>query len=380
MTRRALPLPVAITAVLAVSGATRPTPAAGQESTRIAAGALYRGFTLDPTLSASRASLLLIPVAADFAVGRSLGIELYGAYASGSIERSGETLELSGPVNANARAVWAASPWARVSLGVSIPTGAAGRDEEEAQVAAILSTDLLGFREASFGTGAAVTTGVALAHRLGNWGVGWGGSYRLASDFEPLADTALAYAPGSQLMLRVAGDRNVGASGKLTLGASWQHFADDEFASNLFRPGPRLRADAAWAFRTGPGSTWSLFATDIWRRESEATLGSGPGAIDTTVTGSQNVLVVGAAGAVQAGGMRLLPRTDVRLLSREDGVASGWLGSLGLGVPVRFGTVEALPRVQAMFGAIEASDGRRPGISGFEAELTLRWGRTASAR
>jgi hypothetical protein len=28
-----------------------------------------------------------------------------------------------------------------------------------------------------------------------------------------------------------------------------------------------------------------------------------------------------------------------------------------------------------MFGAIENSAGERPGISGFEAELTLRWGR-----
>ena len=359
--------------VVAASIASSPTPAAAQESARVAAGVLYRGFTLDPSLTASRASLLLVPVAADVPIGRALVLELYAAYASGAIERADETLELAGPVNANARAVWSATPWARVSLGVSIPTGDAGHDAEEAQVAAILSTDLLGFREASFGTGTALTTGVAFAHRLGDWGLGWGGSYRLATEFEPVADTALAYAPGSQLMLRVAGDRNLGPGGKLTIGASYQHFADDEFAANLFRPGPRVRADAAWTMRTGPESTWSVFATDIWRSQSEATF-AGDAASDTVVAGSQNVLVVGAAGSLRARAIRLLPRADVRLLTREDGVASGWLGSVGLGVPISLGSVEFLPRAQAMFGAIEASGGDRPAISGFEAELTVRWG------
>ncbi|HUF12641.1 MAG TPA: hypothetical protein VMN78_06060 [Longimicrobiales bacterium] len=375
MTRRPPLVPLVPLALLALVASLASTGAVvAQQSPRVAAGALYRGFTLDPSLAATRASLLLVPVAADFPIGGSFGLELYGAFASGSIERGAETLELSGPVNANARAVWSARPWARVSLGVSIPTGDAGRDAEEAQVAAILSTDLLGFREASFGTGTAVTTGVAFAHQVGEWAVGWGASYRLAQEFEPLADSALAFAPGSQVVLRVAGDRNVGPGGKLTIGASYQHFADDEFASNLFRPGPRIRADAAYVLRTGPASAWSFFVTDIWRQQSDATLGAGADAADTTAAGSQNVVVAGAAGTLRAGTVHLLPRADVRLLSREDGTASGWLASAGLGVPVRLGRIEAIPRAQVMLGAIEAASGDRPGISGFEVELTLRWG------
>lgn len=345
-------------------------PAAAQT---VAGSLVQRSFSLDESLAATSASLLLVPIAADVPVGRALSLELYGAYAMGSIERGDSTLELSGPVNANLRAVWAAASWARVTLGLSIPTRDAAHDAEEAQVAAILSTDLLGFREVSFGSGGALTTGVAFAHQLGEWGVGWGGSYRLASEFEPLADTALTYAPGSQVVLRVAGDRNIGETGKLTLGASYQHFADDEFAANLFRPGPRVRADAAWAFRTG-AATWSLFLADIWRSQSDATLGDDDAAIDTTVAGSQNVLVLGAAGSLTAGSFRLQPRADVRVLSREDGVASGWVGSAGLGVPFRFGPLDALPRVALMLGAIENVAGDSPGITGLEAELTLRWG------
>lgn len=338
---------------------------------RVASGAVYRSFSLDPQLSAQSASLLLVPVAAQLPVGRSLQVEVYAAWARGAIERGGETLTLTGPVNANLRGVWAATPWARVTLGLSLPTGDAAREADEAQVAAILSTDLLGFREASFGVGTAVTTGLAFAHQLGDWGVGYGGSYRLAGEFEPRADTALTYAPGSQVVLRVAADRNVGASGKLTLGASYQHFADDEFASNLFHPGPRIRADASYAFRTGPTSTWSVFASDIWRQQSDATLGAG---VDTTVAGSQNVVVLGTAGSIELAGKRLLPRADVRVLGREDGIASGWLGAVGLGVAFGAGSVQAVPRARALFGAIEAASGDRPGITGFEVELTLRWG------
>ena len=357
---------------LALATAAFAVPQAAAAQT-VAAGAVHRAFSLDESLAATGASLTLIPIAAEIPVGRVVGIELYGAYAMGSIERGDSTLELTGPVNANVRAVWAAAPWARVTVGLSVPTRDAAHDSEEAQVAAILSTDLLGFREVSFGSGGAITTGVAVAHQLGDWGLGYGGSYRFAAEFEPLADTALTYVPGSQLVLRVAGDRNVGTTGKLTLGASYQHFADDEFASNLFRPGPRVRADAAYAFRAGT-STWSLFVTDVWRSQSDATLGDDDAALDTTVTGSQNVLVVGGAGALTAGPVRLQPRADVRMLSREDGVASGWIGSAGLGVPVRLGPVDALPRVAFMVGAIENSAGERPGITGFEAELTLRWG------
>ena len=78
---------------------------------------------------------------------------------------------------------------------------------------------------------------------------------------EPLADTSLTYSPGSQLVLRVAGDRNVGRAGKLTVGASYQHFADDSYAANLFRPGPRVRGDLMYAFRSGPRATWSRGAS-----------------------------------------------------------------------------------------------------------------------
>lgn len=361
-------------ALAAALGLLAAAPAAAQDGLRLASGAVYRTFTLDESLAADNATLLLVPLAADVPIGRAFVFELYGAYAIGSVERDSATLELAGPINANVRAIWAATPWARLSLGVSVPTADAAHDTEESQVAAILSTDLLGFREAAFGTGTAVTTGVAFAHQVGDWGLGWGGSFRYAAEFEPLADSALTYSPGSQFVVRIAGDRNVGRGGKLTLGASYQHFADDSYESNLFRPGPRFRGDVTLAFRTGPRSTWSLFLTDIWRQQSEATLGDGDLAVDTTVSGSQNVVVVGAGGALDLGGIRLHPRADFRALGREDGVASGWLGSAGLGVPFRFGSVEALPRASAMFGAIENSAGERPGISGFEAELTLRWG------
>jgi len=45
----------------------------------------------------------------------------------------------------------------------------------------MLATDLLGFREATWGTGFAVTTGIATARRGGQWGLGLGASLVVTS-------------------------------------------------------------------------------------------------------------------------------------------------------------------------------------------------------
>ena len=328
----------------------------------------YRSFSLDDELAASSASLMLLPVAVALPLGDRFSFDAYAAYARGRVETTSGTLELSGPVDTQLRGVWAATPNARVTAGVNLPTGNATHSAEEAQVAALLATDLLGFREASFGVGLGVTTGVALAHQLGAWGVGYGASYRFAGEFEPSEDADVVYSPGDEVVARLALDRNVGTGGKVTLGGTFQHFSEDEIGEdNLFQPGARIRGDASYAFRMGASSTMTFFLSDMWRQEGEVSLLS-----ESSTIGSQNVLIIGAL-ADLGGRLGLTPRADVRLLSHEEGTGSGWMAGIGTGVESDIAGVDVAPRVRLMLGSIEAETGESHGLTGFEVELGVRF-------
>lgn len=365
MRRHAL---VALTATLAIG-----TPLGAQLASdfSVTVAPDYRAFSLDESLRASSASLMLLPVAVRVPVGNRFSIDGYTAYARGSVKTDAGTLTLAGPVDTQLRATWAAAPWARVTVGANLPTGNGTHSTEEAEVAALLSTDLLGFREARFGTGAGITTGLALAHQLGDWGVGYGASYRVTGEFEPSEATSSVYSPGDEIMARVALDRNVGGSGKMTLGGTLQHFSEDQSAANLFQPGARLRGDASYSFRAGGSTTMSLFLTDLWRQQGEVSLITAPDSVAATV-GSQNLLVLGVR-ADLGGSLRLTPRADLRLLGHEEGTGSGWIAGAGVGLTARVRGLQMMPRVRLMFGAIESGAGENQGASGFELELAARF-------
>ena len=330
----------------------------------------YRAFNLDEGLAASSASLLLVPVAVTVPLGGSVAFDVYGAWATGSVDTRSGTLELSGPVDTQLRGTWAALPWARLTVGVNVPTGHGTHSSEEAQVAALLSTDLLGFREARFGTGLGVTTGVAVAHQLGAWALGYGASYRMSGEFEPSEDTSTVYSPGDEILARIALDRNVGASGKLTLGGTYQHFSEDEFGDNLFQPGARIRGDASLSFRAGRAATVMLYATDLWREQGEVSLLGD--ADERGTVGSQNVVIVGA-GASLGSRVRFSPRADVRILSHEEGTGSGWVAGAGTGLEFDIGAFRLVPRGRFMLGSMEAEDGETHGLTGFEVELAAQF-------
>lgn len=373
---RRLPLVIGAAAMMTLAGGAQAQ--VSDPSLSAGGGVVFRRFSLDDQLLAQSVSLLLVPVAADVPIGRRLGLDVYGAYASGSIDQQGSSRSLSGMVDTQLRLNWTATPWARVTVGLNLPTGSATHDDEEAQVAAVLAADLLGFREAAFGTGFGVTTGLAAAHAVGDWGLGYGASYRVNSDFEPSEGSSLTYAPGNELRARFVADRNVGVSGKFNLGVTYQHFTEDEFGSNnLFRPGARVRGDLGYSFRSGPTSTWSLYLSDIWRQQSDGSFDDGTGTVvDTSgVVGSQNMIVAGTMGLLGQGNVRFSPRADLRVLSREDGTASGWIAGAGMALPMRMGWGSLTPRARLMYGAIEAVSGDRPSVWGFETELSLRFGR-----
>lgn len=343
----------------------------------------FQGLSFDEALGIEVANLLLIPIAYRFSVNEKFSADFYAAWAEGRVERENETFVLNGAVDTRVRLSYQASPWAVLTVGAALPTGNATHNTEEAVVASVLSSDILGFNEATWGTGFAITTGVATVHRIGSWGFGIGASYRLADDFEPSADTAFSYSPGNESRVRLALDRNVGESGKFTGGVTFQTFQSDQLdGRNLFQAGDRVRVDASYAFRAG-SSTWNAFVANLWRTDGDLSLQliDDTGAIlgDSILSaGWQNLFMVGIGGAVPVGStVYMHPMVDLRIQDRNDDgfdSGSGWILRGGVDLPLRlFTAFDFFPRIRGLFGQLTAEGGESHGFWGIETGATIRF-------
>lgn len=355
-------------------------PAAAQQS--IGVGTEYMGYTFEEGLGASAAQLLLVPVAVRFPIS-SLTFDVYAAWAQGKVERDDVAYTLQGLVNTQVKFSWQATPWAMLSVGASLPTGNSTHDGEEAVVASVLAMDLLGFREATWGTGAQVTSSLATAMRAGQWGIGVSGAYALNREFEPSSEIDLRYRPGNETRVRIGLDRNIG-SNTFTAGATFMTFTQDQAdGRNLFQAGNRIRFDATYAFRAG-GGVWTLYAADLWREHGDLSLpfvdDAGTITGDTTiVTPSQNLIVGGMVGAIALGSKTFRPQVDFKLQAREEAggadEGSGWLLSAGGDLPLRlFGSWDFFPKAQVLVGSVKDATGTSKRITGAEFSGTIRWG------
>lgn len=354
------------------------------QQTTVGISTEYMGYSFDEGLGSEAAQLFLTPLAVRVPVTTGLTLDLYTAWAQGKVDRDGASFTLDGPVDTRVKASYQATPWALLSVGVTLPTGNSTHDGEEALVASVLATDLLGFREATWGTGLAVTTAVATAMRAGGFGVGLAASYGVRGDFEPRADQDLTYQPGNEARVRLGFDRNIGTN-TLTGGFTFTSYTEDQANDlNLFQAGNRIRGDLAYAFRAGAG-VWTVYVADIWRENGDLTLSvvddTDTVVSDTTMaTASQNLMVAGVNGTVGVGGGFVFrPQVDVRVQQREepDGSdqGSGWIVGVGGDLPLRlFGGYDVFPKARVLFGSIEDPTGLRQGVVGGEFGLNVRWG------
>jgi len=361
-----------------------PQPVAGQYM--IGIGADYLGYSFDDGLGADAAELLLIPLAVRLPVSNSLTFDIFSAWAEGKVERDNTTLTLSGPVDTGVKASFQMVPWAILSVSANLPTGNSSHTGEEAIVASILSTDLLSFRETTWGNGMAVTSSLATAVRAGGFGLGIAGAYSARNSFEPSEGVTTSYTPGNEVRLRAGLDRNFGNS-TFTAGATWVNYTQDQVQDgtaaprDLFQAGNRLRFDAAFAFRAGSG-VWTLYAADLMRENGGLLLdvvdGGGMVVGDTTVvTAKQNLIVGGIIGSVSLGGSFVFrPHIDFKTQMREDSdggtVGSGWMLAAGGDIPLRLFGTEFFPKARVYFGAIEAAGGSDVSLLGAEFKGTMR--------
>ncbi len=349
----------------------------------IGIGTDYMGYTFDEGLGATAAQLLMVPVALRLPLGDAIAVDVAASWAQGKIERDNTTFTLQGPTDVRLKLSWSATPWALVSFGASLPTGNSMHDGEEAIVASVLATDLLGFREATLGTGASLTSAVATAARVGGWGIGVAGAYSVRGEFEPSVDQDLTYQPGNETRLRVGLDRNIGNS-TFTMGGTVMDYSSDLANSrNLFQAGRRMSFDATYAFRAGAG-VWTIYAADMIRENGDLTLSIvddlGSIVADTAITtAKQNLMVAGFVGSIGVGsGFVFRPHIDFKMQNRTepDGSdeGSGWMLSAGGDFPVRvFGGYDFFPKARLLYGSITNGAGDGINVIGAEFTATVRW-------
>jgi hypothetical protein len=356
--------------------------ASAQQKSSVGATVTFQGYSFSDGLGTDVANLLLIPLAARIGSAGGLNVDFFGAWAEGRVERDNQTFILNGLVDSRIRASYKASPWAIVSLSANIPTGNATHNSEEAVVAAVLSSDLLGFQESTWGSGSSLTSGVATAHQIGGWAIGLGASYRVSDGWAPQSDTAFSYDPGNEARFRVAIDRNVGTTGKLTGGVTVQMYQTDQLdGRNLFDAGDRFRGDIAYSFRTG-GTTVNLFGANVYRSAGDLSLqiiSGGTVVGDTLVaTGSQNLAVVGIQAAIPVGStVYFRPTADFRIQSvntpGDDPDLGGWIAGIGGDLPLRiFGAIDFFPRARFAFGKLKDAEGVPRSFWGVETSGTIR--------
>lgn len=356
-------------------------PLQGQQTIGVSAD--YMGYSFGKGLGADAAQLFMVPVAVRLPVGSSLTFDLYSAWADGRVERDDVQFRLQGPVDTRVKVSYQVTPWALFSVGVGIPTGEATHTTNEAIVSSILAADLLGFREATWGTGFALTSALATAVRAGGFGIGIAGAYSVRGEFEPSTDLDLRYRPGDESRVRVGIDRNFGGS-TFTAGMTLMTYQQDKAdGRNLFQAGNRYRADATYQFRAGAG-VWTFYAADLWRENGDLTLRivDDVGAVvgDTVVaTPKQNLFVGGFLGAIGLGSYVFRPHVDFKYQAREDASGSdegsGWLMGAGGDFPVRlFGAYDFFPKARFLYGAIKDIDGKNRKVMGAEFTATIRWG------
>ena len=363
---------------LLVAASAFSSPLLGQLS--VGSGAEFLGYSFDDGLGADAAQLFLVPVAVRIPIASILSLDFYTAWAEGRVEQGNTQFKLSGLVDTQVQATVQATPFALITLGANLPTGNPTHSSQEAVVASVLSTDLLGFREATFGAGTAFTSSLATAVRAGGFGLGIAGAYSMRGEFEPTEGDDLTYQPGSETRVRVGLDRNFGNSTFTAGGTFITYTSDQADGSNLFQAGNRLRFDASFAFRAGAG-VWTLYAADLIRSNGDLTLqivdAFGAVGQDQVATAKQNLLVAGIVGTVGLGrGFVFRPQVDFKLQSRRepDGSdpGSGWILATGTDIPMRLFGVEFFPKARILFGSIKNETGTSIPLLGMEFKGTLR--------
>ena len=275
---------------------------------RFLSGFEMRSVSFGADLGVNKVTEMAIPLGAIWTVSPRLTLDFGVRYAKATRTPEDDSLaaeSVSGPTDMQVRGVYQIIPdFVVLTLGANLPTGKTALSGSELPAAGAVASDLIPFPVTSFGSGANVTSGLAVAVPFAGWAIGVGASYRMTSGYTPLAEVDSTYRPGGEMRLRAGADRLLG-QGRLSLGLTYSNFTNDEFGgSAVYRPGGRYITQASWSFPLGNVGL-GVYVWDLYRGAGTVTLSGSP-------TEKQNLLALGATASIQLGRNQLRPQVEYR--------------------------------------------------------------------
>ena len=274
---------------------------------RFLTGFEVRSVSFKAGLGVKTISEMAVPLGAMYNPSTRLALDFGIRYASASRTPEGAAAKgtVSGPTDLQVRGVYQVVPDVVVlTLAANLPTGKTKMSADELSAAGAVASELIPFPVTSFGTGANVTTGLAVAVPVAGWAVGVAGAYRLSGAYALRDTVGTSYKPGGELRFRIGADR-VAGQGRVSLGFTYSSFSQDEFGgASIYQPGKRYIMQASWSFPIG-NLGLALYAWDLYRT-------SGTVLLSSSTTEKQNVLTAGVAASLQMGRSVLRPQLEFR--------------------------------------------------------------------
>lgn len=285
--------------------------------------------------------------------------DLNSAWATAAYEQDGVNSRLSGLTDLTLRLmVPVLDDRARVIVAGNIPTGTETLGSSQLPVAAVLTTDLLALPVRSFGSGAGLAAGVAVARPVGEWVAGGIAVYRVGSGFEPLVagpgERAAEFRPGSEMRLRLALERPRVSGVTVRLASSWSRFGSDQTDDQaVFSRGDRFMGEAVAEFPYRSGSAM-LYGWNLYRSGSEFLADDSPERVPAST-----LFGVGARGTYPLSrSMSVMPRIELTIQRGDVGFGGGdgWIAKGGSGVSYRFDRFRVEPAALIQLGALNGED------------------------
>lgn len=348
--------------------------AQASEAMRIQAGpqvVQYRlGAPIDETVTE-----VAVPLFAVVPLGPRFALDIGTAYAQSRVRHARGESSVSGLTDTQLRANYTlGNDFIILTAGVNLPTGESTVAVAELLAASRIANDFLSFPISSMGTGAAVTGGVAVARPLGSWSVGFGGSVRRTSEFEPIRpDTGAGprYQPGDEYRLRFGADRPVG-TGQLAFGLTYSAFGQDDFGGSLYNTGDRVVGQVGYGRPVGIG-TVNVAAWNLYRGAGQL-IGGVESPWDDIVNASASLALRAAGGAMVEPSVQL--RGWFQRVAAEDGEPArtdrSMLAELGLRARFDAGAFSVHPGAGYTVGALAAGNRAKAPLTGFRASLGLQ--------
>ena len=326
-------------------------------------------------------SELAVPVFVSMPFGSSFTFDVGTSYTRARVTSGSTVSEINGLTDTQLRGnLTLGSDFVVITGGVNLPTGRSSVTLDEITAAGRIGSDFLAFPISNMGTGLAATGGIAIARPLGDWNLGFGGSVRHSSTFDPfnVPGQTLRFTPGDEYRARIGVDRGV-SNGRLALGLTYSAFGNDDAGGSVYNTGSRVIAQAALT-NSISGTDVTLAGYNVFRAPGQYASGD-PVGRENIANGylglGLHMLGTVFEPSIEARHwLQNVPRATSGTAATAERSQSSYLGTVGLRVRLDLAGISAFPSVGYTMGQLATLDGQgapaHADLTGFRAMLAIR--------